>query len=153
MNLTKALIPKLSEPFPDIKEVWTGLKVPKLETENILWRMRLLKKAENDPILQDDLLAACKESQLFWINAFCWTYHQFETNPKTGKREEAKNPHWPFITWTIQDELFDAFEKSLQPPAEDILIDKSSFPPNPSCTIFCKVESRTSLILFSILEI
>lgn len=129
MNQTDALIPTLKEPFPDVKEIWTcpktGLKVPKLETKNIEWRMKLLKRAENDIGLQNDLLAACKESLLFWINAFCWTYHQFETNPITGKREEAKNPHCPFITWDIQDELFDALEKSLQPPAEDILIDKS----------------------------
>jgi hypothetical protein len=68
-------------------------------------------------------LAACAESQLFFINAFGWTLHQHEVDPITGLRIEAKNPHVPFISWEIQDSLFDNFELCLK-NGEDILIDK-----------------------------
>ena len=125
---TETLKPQLKTPFPDVPEIWTcpktGLKVPKDPVKNILWREKLLRAAEHDPILQRDLLAACGESQLFWVNTFVWTYHQWDTDPETGKRYDAKNTHHPFITWTIQNELFNAFEKHLK-NGEDILIDKS----------------------------
>ena len=120
--------PILSEPFPDIPEKWvdpkTGLIVPKHGQENIVWRSKLLQRAENDIILQNDLMAACKESLLFWINTFAWTYHQFDVDPTTGKRIDALNPHNPFITWEIQDKLFSDFERCIK-VGEDILIDKS----------------------------
>ena len=120
--------PVLSTPFPNEERYWicpkTGLKVPKALQENIEWRATLLKKAQNDIILQRDLLAACKSSLLFWVNTFVWTFHQFDEDPLTGQRFESKHPHMPFITWEIQDQLFTAFENCLKKP-EDILIDKS----------------------------
>ena len=122
------LKPKLSEPFPQEIIRWkdpkTGIVVPKLEIENIQWRAKLLQAAENDPILQRDLLAASKESLILWINLFSWTFHQFDVNPETGERIEAKDPHTPFITWAIQDELLDAFGYCLK-TGKDILVDKS----------------------------
>jgi hypothetical protein len=120
--------PVLSEPFPDVPQFYkcekTGLKIPKWPQENIEWRAKLLKKAENDIILQRDLMADCKSSQLFWINTFAWTFHQFDEDPLTGQRFESKHPHMPFITWEIQDRLHNEFEVCLKKP-EDILIDKS----------------------------
>ena len=120
--------PELRSPFPDVSRYWkdpkTGIIVPKFEQENIEWRINLLQRAENDEVLQDDLMAACKESMLFWINAFAWTYHQFDVDINTGKRIDAKQPHRPFITWEIQDELFNEFETCLK-IASDILIDKA----------------------------
>ncbi|KKK56618.1 hypothetical protein LCGC14_3062720, partial [marine sediment metagenome] len=122
------LKPTLVEPFPSGRRFWTcpktGLRVPKFVNENLIWRENLLRKAESDPILQRDLMAACNESQLFWINAFCFTYHQWDTNPETGQRIDAVAPHSPFVTWEIQDELADAFEDHLK-KGKDILIDKS----------------------------
>ncbi len=124
----ESLKPKLSEPFPNVPRHWkdpkTGLVIPKDPIENLQWREKLLRSAENDPILQRDLLAACGESQIFWINAFSFTYHQFDVCPETGERIEAIQPHNPFITWEIQDELCDAFEYHLK-EALDILIDKT----------------------------
>ncbi|GAF70034.1 unnamed protein product, partial [marine sediment metagenome] len=85
--ITDTLKPQLATPFPNIQRYWkcpkTGLIVPKFEQENIEWRANLLHRAENDDILQNDLLAACKESLLFWINAFAWTYHQFDVDTET----------------------------------------------------------------------
>jgi len=127
MQAIEELKPSLPEPFPNVPRYWkdakTGLLIPKFELENIEWRDNLLKEAESDLILQRDLLAACKESLLFWINTFCWTYHQFDVDPETGERTEAIQPHNPFISWEIQDELFNAFEHHLK-VGEDILIDK-----------------------------
>lgn len=92
MIQTDIIKPQLKEPFPDVPEIWTcpktGLKVPKDPTKNVIWREKLLRRAENDPILQRDLLAASAESQIFWINAFSWTYHQFDINPKTVKESK-----------------------------------------------------------------
>jgi len=121
------LKPKLSEPFPNIQRYWTcsktGLKVPKFEQENIEWRTKLLNQAENDAILQRDLLSASAQSLLFFANTFVWTYHQFDVNPATGERIEARRPHCPFISWEIQDELFNLLELYLT-KGLDVLLDK-----------------------------
>jgi hypothetical protein len=125
--LTDTLKPKLSEPFPNTPEFWkdpkTGLVIPKRLDKNIEWRSNLLKKAEQDKGLQKALMEASTESMLFWVNAFCWTYHQFDVDPATGKRIPAISPHVPFITWEIQDKLFDKFDEHLE-TGEDLLIDK-----------------------------
>lgn len=128
IKVGETLRPKLSSPFPNTPRIWacpkTGLQVPKSEQENVIWRQKLLQNAENDLYLQNDLMSASKESLLFWINAFTWTYHQFDVDTKTGKRIEASNPHVPFLTWEIQDELFNLFELYLK-EGKDVLIDKS----------------------------
>lgn len=125
---TETLKPQLKSPFPCVPEIWTcpktGLKVPKDPVKNILWRGKLLDKAEHDPILQRDLLAACGESQIFWINTFSWTYHQKDEHIETGKTIVAEFAHVPFITWEIQDDLSNRFEFCLK-NGEDVLIDKS----------------------------
>ena len=123
--LSDSLRPKLKEPFPSTERFWkcpkTGLLVPKGHDANVQWRAELLQQAETDTILQSDLMAACSESQLFWINAFSWTYHQFDI--VDGKRIESTEPYVPFISWEIQDSLFDKFEECLK-KASDILVDK-----------------------------
>lgn len=126
--LDTMLKPVLKTPFPDEQRYWkdpsTGLMVPKEYNENIEWRANLLEKAENDPILQQDLMSACSESLLFWINAFCWTFHQKEIDPISGREIVPETAHVPFITWEVQDELFLKFLDRLKRPRE-ILIDKS----------------------------
>ena len=127
MLQTETLKPQLAEPFPNVPRHWTcpntDLIVPKFDEENVVWRSKLLARAEDDPILQRDLLAGSRESLLFWVNTFVWTYHQFDVNTETGERIEAKQPHNPFITWEIQDTLLHEFEYSLK-HGLDILIDK-----------------------------
>jgi len=120
--------PQLSTPFPSNRRHWVcpiiDVKVPKWKEENLKWRAELLKRAENDYVMQQELLAASKQSVLFWVNAFVYTYHQFETNPETGKQVPSNEPHWPFITWEIQDELFNWLDQRFT-EGEDGLIDKS----------------------------
>ena len=88
------------------------------------WRRDLLERADNDPVLQHELLMASQESKLFWINAFCWTFHQWDVDPATGKRKPAKNQHVPFITWEVQDRCIDTFDWCLE-NGEDVLVNKS----------------------------
>ena len=120
--------PKLPTPFPSGRRYWTcpktGLVVPKWKEENIAWREKLLQEAEHDYVMQQDLLAACAASKLFWVNTFVWTYHQFETDAGTGKQILSKRPHQPMITWDIQDELFNWLDERFE-EAEDGLIDKT----------------------------
>ena len=126
--LTEICKPTLKHPFPLRNRYWTdpktGLVLPKGLDENISFKTNLLAEAAHDTILQADLLAACKESLLYFVNAFVWTYHQFDINPITGERIESPSPHVPFITWEIQDELFNEFETRLAQAPHDVLISK-----------------------------
>lgn len=102
----------------------TGLKVPMQQDENLKWREKLLKDADKDPIFQRELLAACKQSVKFWINTFCFSYHQFETDPNTGGRIPAIQADHPFILWPTQNQLIDVLEESFE-HGKDLLIDKT----------------------------
>ena len=119
--------PKFDIPL-DFPALWTcprtGLKVPKDPDKNVAYRVGLLKKAENDPIMQRDLLAACRESFLFWVNCFAFTYHQFETDPITGRQVPAIQTHWPFVTWPIQDMGFELMQDAFE-NGKDLLTEKS----------------------------
>ena len=111
IDVAEKLKPELATPFPNIPEFWkcnkTGLIVPKHELANINYRTEILRDAEYDKGFQNDLMAASRESLLFWINTFCWTFHQFDVAGDTGERHEAKAVHCPFISWEIQDILFE----------------------------------------------
>jgi hypothetical protein len=77
---------------------------PKDPQANIEWRAALLTAAENDPDLQQDLYTACSQSQLFFVNAFCFTLRVFEPkDDDSGKVQQATNQHLPYVTWEIQD--------------------------------------------------
>ena len=128
VTVEEILKPRLKEPFPDTPEFWTctktGLVVPKYEATNLAYRESLLTQAENDYGLQDDIMAACAASFLYWINALVFTFHQFDEEGETGRRIISPTEHVPFITWEIQDELCDLFEVHLE-KGQDILINKS----------------------------
>lgn len=70
-------------------------------------------------------MAACRESFLFWINAFVWTYRQkiVDENgndvPVTGTKA-----HVPFITWPVQDEAALAMINAIR-SGDDINFEKS----------------------------
>jgi hypothetical protein len=134
------------EPFPNIPEVWrdpkTGIMIPKRKEANLAWRMDLIEKAEKDTGMQRDLLAACAESQLFWVNGFAMTFHQFDVD-EDGKRIESKHADQPMITWPIQDELLTRFEQCIA-DGEDVLIDKA----RDMGASWCCVEFMHWLMLF-----
>ena len=106
-----AVEPELPTPFPDVASHWvcphTGLTVPKDPDQNLQWRAKLLRMAEHNPQLQQDLYTACSKSILFWINAFVFTYRVFETDTdeeNMGRIIQAKIADIPFVTWDIQDQ-------------------------------------------------
>ena len=135
-----SLKPSLSTPFPNIPEYWTcpktGLIVPKETIPNMQYRARILKEAESDTEMQSDLLAACRESLLYWVNTFCFTFHQFDVKGDTGTRYQSKDVHCPFISWEVQDILFESLIRHLN-RGKDILINKSrDMGASWMCTIF-----------------
>lgn len=111
-----AVEPYLPSPFPNTPEIWTdpitGLKVPKGLMKNLTYRTELLERAEGDAVMQSDLLAACRESLLYWINTFVWTYHQFDVDTE-GSRHMSNDSDVPMITWAIQDDLLALMQKQL----------------------------------------
>lgn len=103
----------------------TGLVIPKDEAANIKWRQRLRNEARNDPAVRAKLKQACASSFIFWVNAFCFTYHQKWVNDNGEEVAVTGDAsHVPFITWKIQDDaalqIINAIERG-----EDVLIDKS----------------------------
>jgi len=139
-TVEEKLKPQLSTPFPNVPEFFTcsktGLVIPKKKVANINYRAEILKDAECDKSFQQDLMTASRESLLFWVNTFCWTYHQFDVIGETGERYESKEAYHPFITWEIQDVLFERLIWHLA-NAKDILINKSrDMGASWMCTIF-----------------
>jgi hypothetical protein len=119
--------PELSAPFPDVPALWTDpvteLKVPKRIQENLEWRARLLRDADADPAFQNDLWAACRDSLLFWVNAFVFTFKIREVD-ETGQQRQAEGVHAPYVTWEIQDRHLLEIEKAIN-EGYDLLTDKS----------------------------
>jgi hypothetical protein len=127
MTLIEAVKPTLSTPFPDPRPTWTddvtGLVVPKRLTENLEWRARLLRDAEDDPAFQNDLWAACRDSLLFWANAFVFTCKLREVDDE-GHQRQADGVHCPYLTWTIQDQHLLAIQDAIE-KGYDLATDKS----------------------------
>lgn len=126
-TFSRAIEPHLSTPFPKIQAVWTdpvtGFKIPKGVYENLKWRAKLLKRAEDDEGYRRDIIAACGASIHYWVNAFAMTYHQFDVGSE-GLRRGADHADVPMVTWDIQDDLLTQFLRNLD-TGEDILVNKS----------------------------
>jgi hypothetical protein len=123
--------PELPTPFPNIARWWTcpitGIKVPKDPDENLQWRAKLLRMAEEDPQLQQDLYTACSKSILFFVNAFVFTFRVFEADTDTvnmGRIMQSRNADVPFVTWEIQDRHIKKLEHAID-NAYSLLTDKS----------------------------
>jgi len=88
------------------------------------YRVKLLKRAEKDHALQRDLLAACKESKLFWTFAFAFTLWEIEVSAETNGYIPAKQALHPFIPFEKQREWFDWADERFE-KGEDGLTHKS----------------------------
>ena len=121
------LKPELSEPFPNTPPIWTcpvtGLKVPKHYQANLDYRAALLAKAESDTGLQREILAACRDSLLYWTNSFAFTFKLRDVNAD-GNTVNSRTAHVPYITWEIQDRHLIAIEDAIE-NQYDLLTDKS----------------------------
>ena len=124
-NLTTA--PRLKAPFPAIDPFWTcsktGLIVPKGIEANLRYRENLLRKAEYDIGLQEELMRACRDSILYFVNTFVWTFKQFDVL-FDGSMIPAIRSHVPMVTWGIQDEFFGELEDAVE-TGHDLGIKKS----------------------------
>lgn len=121
---------------PDVSEVklppaWTcpitGITVPKNPEMNLRWRKKLLKAAENDGGLQQQLMAASRDSILFFINAFVFTLRVFQTADSGDGAVEVKQADdaiVPFCSWPKQDETILEIEAAIN-GAYSLLTDKS----------------------------
>lgn len=120
--------PELPSPFPVAEKYWvcpvTNMKVPQGFEANMLYREKVLRKAETDSVTRQDLLAVCRRSPIFWIDVFGFTYHQFEIDPDSGTSHPSEQPWHPFILWPIQRKLIDALHESFL-AGKDILISKA----------------------------
>jgi len=114
--MQQTIQPQLSTPFPELWDTWTcpktGLVVPKTRTANLEYRQKILRAAENDVGMQRDLLAACRDSLLYWVNTFVWTFNQFTVDAE-GRTRPAVEKHVPFVTWRIQDEYYSEIEYAI----------------------------------------
>jgi hypothetical protein len=84
-------------------------EVPKDPLEHFEWRVKLYEKAATDTDLQQDLLQACADDLLFYINSFCFIYE-----PRDGVLDCYGNPVYgniPFNTWRHQDPLIAGLQK------------------------------------------
>ncbi len=123
--------PELPEPFPNVPRIWTcpitGLQVPKWPIENIQYRAKLLRMAEKDEALRQDLYTACSKSILYWINTFVWTFRIFESDTDKeamGRVKQAVDADIPYITWGLQDRHILKIEDAIN-KAYSMLGDKS----------------------------
>ena len=86
---------------------------PKTQRENLEYRARIIKLAENDKQFQAYLIEKSRRDPLFFINSFVWTY-----DPRT------ENKTLPFVTYQFQDDALAMMEACYDTP-EDLLIEKS----------------------------
>ncbi len=99
--------------------------MPKKLDANLLWRQELRRKAADDADLRGQLLTACKNSFLFWCNAFVWTYREKRANTKGDEVPvTGQDSHVPFITWPVQDEAAEAVIESIR-SGDGINLEKS----------------------------
>ena len=97
------------------------MNFPKNSQDNLAYRARLLSRANQDPVFQNAVWNVCKDSPLFWVNVFVWTY-----DPR-GDRYAAlgyETSHMPFITWEFQDEYILEVVKAVE-GSYDLLTEKS----------------------------
>ena len=85
--------------------------VPRDVKRNLEWRADVLRQAETDIGLREELWIASKRDLLFYVNTFVWT-----EDPRT-------NGIIPFATWECQDEIFMEMLKCFG--KQDMAIEKS----------------------------
>lgn len=86
---------------------------PKDFTDNIKYRVELVKECEVNPSLRKDVIEVCKKNILFYINTFCWT-------------KDPRKPLeiLPYITYPFQDEHILSVKQAID-YQYDILNEKS----------------------------
>lgn len=103
----------------------TGLLIPKAPRLNVEWRQELRARARTSEAERRTLYAACRDSFMFWLNGFVFTYHQKWVNDAGDEVAVTGDAcHVPFISWKIQDEAALKIIECIR-LGEDVEIDKS----------------------------
>lgn len=90
---------------------------------NIEQRIRLLTQAEDNPVVQADIMRACQDCPEFFFGMFLWTEVVHEHGPD-GKHTRAGDAMQPFILWPIQQELMRAIMRGVD-KAESVGVRKA----------------------------
>lgn len=78
----------MPEPYPFYS------RVPTDRRENLLWRLAVCRRAQEDAGFADDIRQMCARDPLFFINAVCWVFEP--------RNEPPKSRILPFIMWPDQ---------------------------------------------------
>lgn len=81
----------------------TGCVIFKDPEENLTRRAKLWEECANNPVLQAGTWKLCRDSFLYWVNNFGYTFVQVEHTHK-GRRGVSGSNDRPFITWPVQDD-------------------------------------------------
>lgn len=92
-------------------------QVPRSPKKNLVWRLRVLRKARSDRGFRRFLIRRCERDILFWINGFV---NQFNPN-SIG---EGSTESGPFITWEFQEKAVREILWCIE-NRHDLLIEKS----------------------------
>jgi len=90
------------------------IKYPKDPRENLIWRSKILKKAQRDPILKESLKRLFYEDIVFAFNVFFFTY---------DPRPTAVMSHLPFATYPFQDDAILDLKRIIE-VGEDVVWEK-----------------------------
>ena len=93
--------------------------------ENTKYRKHLAIQADADVGVQRALMEQCRDSILFWMNHFAWTFVVRKTGPD-GKPLPASKilNHHPMITWLVQDDAILKLVHAIR-NGIDVIIEKS----------------------------
>lgn len=104
------------------------VKIPKRDTKNKLWRLRMLEAAAKSPERQRAIMAMCAAGfpgMLLWINLCAWTYQVKRVQADgTEKPVVGADQHQPFVTWPVQDAAMRELHSCIV-NGENVAIDKS----------------------------
>jgi len=92
---------------------WTGWALPLDVRANLAARKILLDEGSLDPIAQDTQREMCRQSPIWWLTHFAWTYVIKEVGAD-GIERPAKVSHRPFVPWPCQVDAMHAIVEAIR---------------------------------------
>lgn len=93
------------------------LRVPRKRTQNVRFRLFVLRKCRSDTRYRAAVREMCKRDILFWINTFVW---QFNPN----QLGDSSTLVGPFITWGVQEQTIRTILTAIE-DRSDVIVEKS----------------------------
>lgn len=92
-------------------------RVPRTRVENLKFRRFVLAKCRTDLAMRRDVLSACSQDFLFWVNTFVWQFNPNSTGPHSVRVG-------PFVTWGSQEAASEKIIAAIE-GRSDLVIEKS----------------------------